>query len=141
MLRPCLSAVFALTLTGCGSPRVNLPPAPPHGGTAFALPEGKGFVEVVRQEAPGLAGQSGQTQLVVYFLDTECKPLSTGAIAAYFRPRGSIVAPISLAPIATPDSPDTRGLASPPFRDPGEIVGVLSATIESKTVSVDINVR
>ena len=35
----------------------------------------------------------------------------------------------------------TGGLASAPFGDPGDIVGVISATIESKTVSIPISIR
>jgi hypothetical protein len=141
MTRASLSAAFLLTtiLAGCGPTRPNLPPPPPHGGTAFPLPGGKGFVEVLRQDA---SSQAGLTQLVIYFLDADCKPLRTGATSVSFKPRGGRgAATVALLPTGNADSPNAGGLASPPFPDPGEIVGVLSAKIESKPVSVDINIR
>jgi hypothetical protein len=140
MTRASLSAVFlfAAILTGCGPPRPILPPPPPHGGTAFPLPEGKGFVEVLRRDN---ADQTGLTQLVVYFLDAECKPFRSALTTASFLPRGRGAAPVALKPTGDADASNSGGLATAPFRDPGEIVGVLSATIESKPVSVDISIR
>jgi hypothetical protein len=140
MLRAILPAafLFAAILPGCGSPTVNLPPDAPHGGTAFALPEGKGFAEVLRQDAPG---QPGFTQLVVYFLDPERKALTSAATAVSFTPKARGATPVALKPIGDADPARAGGLASAPFRDPGEIVGLLSATIENKPVSLAINLR
>jgi hypothetical protein len=140
MTRAVLSAVFlsAAILPGCHSPSVNLPPPPPHGGTAFALPDGKGFVEVLRQDAPE---QPGLTQLVVYFLDAACKPLPAASTAVSFTPKSRGAVPVALRPIGDADPAKAGGLASAPFRDPGEIVGLLSATIENEPVSVAINMR
>jgi hypothetical protein len=68
--------------------------------------------------------------------------LRSGATSASFKPRGGRgAAPVALRPTGEADSPNAGGLASPPLPDPGEIVGVLSAKIESKPVSVDINIR
>jgi hypothetical protein len=139
MTRALLSAVLLLgtALAGCDPPKPVLPPSPPHGGTAFPLPGGKGFVEVLRQESPD---QPGLTQLVIYFLDAECKPIRSPATAASFQPRGRGAAPVALKPTGDAE-PKAGGLASAPFRDPGEIVGVLSATIEGAPAAVAINLR
>jgi hypothetical protein len=140
MLRAFLSGVFLLTaiLSGCGAPTIDLPPPPPHGGTAFALPEGKGFVEVLRHEPPE---QPGSTQLVVYFLDAKCKTLPSPSTTVSFTPRVRGAAPVALKPIGDADPAKAGGLASAPFGDPGEIAGLLSATIENKSVSVAVNLR
>ena len=140
MTRASLSAVFLITsiLAGCDSPGPILPPPPPHGGTPFPLPGGKGFVEVLRQDAPD---QPGLTQLVIYFLDAECKPLPSASTTASFQPRGRGAAPVALKPVGDADPTKAGGLASAPFRDPGEVVGVISATIDSKPVSVAISIR
>jgi hypothetical protein len=133
LLVPCAGIV-----AGCGAPTVKLPPSPPHGGTAFALPEGKGFVEVVRQEAPG---KPDHTQLVVYFLDNEAKPLSSLPSAVSFKLKDRGAAALALKSMADANPPQPGALASTPFRDPGEIAGMLSATIESKTFSVAVSLR
>jgi hypothetical protein len=140
MTRAVLPVVFLLgtVLAGCDRARPTLPPPPPHGGMAFVLPGGKGFVEVLRQDLPD---QPGQTQLVVYFLDAGCNPLRPPATAASFRPRGRGAAPVAIKSTGDTAPSDAGRLASAPFRDPGEIVGVLSATIESTPVSVAISLR
>jgi hypothetical protein len=97
-----------------------------------------GFVEILRQDAPG---QVGQIQLVIYFVDTECKPLPSAPTAAHFQPRGRRTATIALKPTQDADPSKAGGLASTPFDDPGDIVGMLSATIDSKPVSIAISIR
>jgi hypothetical protein len=140
MTRQWVSTVFLLCglAAGCGAPRIDLPPAPPHGGTAFALPEGKGFVEVVRQDAPE---KPGLTRLVIYFLDAERQPLRSISKAVSFKPKGRNAAPVALKPVEGTDPTKEGELASDPFRDPGEIVGVLLATIENQPISIAINLR
>jgi hypothetical protein len=115
-----------------------LPPPPPHGGTTFPLPDGKGFVEALRQDAPD---HVGQTRLVIYFLDMECKPLRSAPTAASFRPRGRGAATIALKPIPDAGPSKAGALASTPFEDPGDIAGMLSATIDGKPVSIAISIR
>jgi hypothetical protein len=115
-----------------------LPPPPPHGGTAFPLPDGKGFVEALRQDAPAHADR---TRLVVYFLDVERKPLRPAPTAASFLPRGRKATKLALEPIPDSGPSEAGGLSSPPFDEPGDIVGLLSATIESKPVSIAISIR
>jgi hypothetical protein len=139
-MRASLSAVFlaAITLAGCAPPTPSMPPPPPHGGTAFALPDGKGFVEVLRQDTPD---KPGQTQLVAYFLDAQTKPLSSALTDVSFLPKGRGAARVTLKPAEDADPAKAGGLASDPFSDPGEIAGMLSATIESKPVSIAISVR
>jgi hypothetical protein len=140
MTKASLSAVFlfAASLAGCDGPKPILPPPPPHGGTAFPLPEGKGFIEVVRQDVPD---QPKQTQLVIYFLDAQCKPLPSAPTAASFQPRGRKAASVALKTTGDADPLKSGALASAPFSDPGEIVGVISATVESKAVSIPISIR
>lgn len=115
-----------------------LPPPPPHGGTAFPLPHGKGFVEALRQD---VADKPGLTQLVIFFLDPECKPLPSASTAASFLPKGRRPAPVAFKPTGDADPSKANGLASIPFTDPGDIAGTLSATIDSKPISVSISIR
>jgi hypothetical protein len=140
MTRRTLATVFVLatSLAGCDSPRPILPPAPPHGGTAFPLPQGKGFVEALRQDVPD---NPGQTQLVIYFLDVECKPLTSAPTAASFLPKGRRPAPIALNQTGDTDPSKTGALATAPFSDPGDIAGTLSVTIDKKPVSISISIR
>jgi hypothetical protein len=140
MTRLFLAAIFliATSLAGCDSPRPNLPPAPPHGGTAFPLPQGKGFVEALRQDAPD---QPGRTQLVIFFLDADCKPLASAPTAASFLPKGRKAAPVALKPTGDTDPSKAGALASAPFSDPGDIAGVLSATIDRQPVAISISIR
>jgi hypothetical protein len=140
MPRAALSAFLlaATTLAGCGPEANSLPPPPPHGGTAFPLPEGKGFVEALRQDVPDKPGQS---KIVVYFLDAQSKPLSSALTAVSFQQKGRGVAQVALKPTEDTDPSKAGGLASSPFNDPGEIAGMLSATIDGKPVSIAISVR
>jgi hypothetical protein len=140
MKRPfhLIALLAAAVLAGCGQQSQSLPPPPPHGGTAFVLPEGKGFVEVVRQD---VKDQPSQTQLLVFFMDPECKPLSSAPGAVSFQPRGKKGAKIAFAPAAESDASNAGALASTPFPDAGDIGGILSATIDGKLFSVAVNVR
>ncbi len=134
-----LAAFFVAAISsGCGGSKPVLPPPPPHGGTAFSLPDGKGFVEVLQQEVPD---QPAQTQLVVYFMDSECKPMSSAPSAVSFQPKGKKAGKIALTPTIDFDSSKAGGFASTPFAHPGEVAGMLSATIESKPVLVAISTR
>jgi hypothetical protein len=136
--------VVALSLAGlragagCDQRKATLPPAPPHAGTAFPLPEGKGFVEVLRRDT---ADRAGQTQLVVYFIDAECKPLRSAPTAASFQPRGRGATGLALKPTGDTDPSKAGELASAPFDNPGDIAGVLSATFDSTPVAIAISVR
>jgi hypothetical protein len=140
MMRASLLAsfVFAVFSTGCDQSRSVLPPPPPHGGTAFPLPQGKGFVEILKLDAPE---KPGQTRLVIYFMDAERQPLLSAPISASFQPRGKKAAKISLA--ATGDSEPSNGsrLASALFTDPGELIGTLSAKINGELLSIAVSIR
>jgi hypothetical protein len=128
----------ACCLPGCGQTRTALPPPPPHGGTAFPLPDGKGFVEVIRHDNPD---QPGQTQLVIYFMNPECKPMPSAPTNVSFQPRGKNAARIAFKLAADSDPATAGGLASATFADAGDIAGQITATIDSKPVSILINVR
>jgi hypothetical protein len=130
--------ISLLILAGCNGAKPSLPPAPPHGGTAFPLPEGVGFIEALRQDAQD---RPGRTQLVIYFLDAQHKPITPSPVDASFKPRTRGGSPVALKPTGDADASRTGGLASDPFDDPGEIVGEISATLDGKPVTVAISVR
>jgi hypothetical protein len=140
MTRALLFALFGFAVfsTGCDQSRSVLPPPPPHGGTAFALPQGNGFVEVLKQDAPE---QPGQTRLVIYFMDTERKPLRSAPAGVSFHPRGKKAPRISLTPTSDSEPSTASGLASALFADPGELIGSLSAKIDGEPLSIAISVR
>jgi hypothetical protein len=140
MMRASMTTLLLLTMSfaGCDSPRPILPPPPPHGGTAFPLPQGKGFVEALRQDVPD---KPGLTQLVIFFLDADCKPLASAPTAASFLPKGRKAAPVALKPTGDTDPSKAGALASAPFSDPGDIAGVLSATIDRQSVAISISIR
>jgi hypothetical protein len=128
----------AAVLAGCGQQSLSLPPPPPHGGTAFSLPEGKGFVEVLRQDVPD---QPSQAKLLVYFLDPDCRPLSSTPGAVAFQPRGKKGTKVAFSPAGESDAAKAGALASAPFPDAGDVGGILSATIDGKPISVTVSVR
>jgi hypothetical protein len=140
MSRRVVSPLFlaAALIAGCDSAKPKLAPSLPHGGTAFTLPGGQGYVEALRQDA---ADPQSQAQIVVYFFDAERNPLSATPTAVSFTPRARGAKPIALRPTGDADPQKAGGLASAPFPESGEIVGTLSATIQNKPVSVSINIR
>jgi hypothetical protein len=142
MTRVTLLASFAVVLfsSGCDQPKPVLPPPPPHGGIAYSLPKGSGFVEVLKQEEQQQQ-QSGEARLVLYFMDNEHKPLRTAPSKASFQPRGKKVPRISLAATGDSELSSASQLASAPFADPGEITGTISATIDGEPISIAISVR
>lgn len=63
---------------GCGTSTTPSPPAPkdaptvgPHQGTAFALPNGSGLVEIVNEPEPSDRGKAASTAIVAYFLQPD----------------------------------------------------------------------
>ena len=135
---PLLSGVIAAAccLPGCNQSQSALPP--PHGGTAFPLPEGKGFVEVIRHDD---SNQPSQTQLVIYFTNPGCKPLPSAPTNVSFQPRGKNAARIAFKLTADSDPVTAGGLASATFTNAGDVAGQITATIDSKPVSIPINIR
>jgi hypothetical protein len=83
----------------------------------------------------------GATRLVVYFMDSERKPLRSAPTGASFHPRGKKAARLSLTPAGDPKPSSIGGLASPAFADQGEITGTLSATIDGEPLSIAISIR
>jgi hypothetical protein len=128
----------ACCLPGCGRTQIALPPPPPHGGTAFALPERTGFVEVFRHDD---SNQPSQTQLVIYFMNPECKPLPLAPTNVCFQPRGKNASRIAFKLTADSDPATAGGLASATFTNDGDIAGDITAMIGSKPVSIPINIR
>jgi len=140
MTRASLSAalLLATTLAGCGPPRPILPPPPPHGGEAFALPEGKGFIEVVRRT---VADKADLSRLSLYSLDAEMKPMTPSPTAATLKGRGRGGKSIDFKPSTDTDPSKAGGLESPDIPDQGAIDGELSMTIDGKPVTLSISVR
>ncbi len=139
MTRSCLSAcLLAATLAGCGETQPVLVPIAPHGGTLVRFPDGKGFVEVIRQDAPASAGQS---LVVAYYLDPEQKPLTPAPTSATLKLRGARKGTLELKPTGDADPARIGGLATPPFDAPGGIEGTLTATLAGKPVAVPISFR
>jgi hypothetical protein len=140
MTRAPLSAalLLATTLAGCGPPRPILPPPPPHGGVAFALPDGKGFIEVVRRAVDDKAGLS---RLSLYFLDAEMKPMTPSPTAAILKGRGRGGLSVDFKPSTDTDPSKAGGLESPDLLDQGAIDGELKATVDRKPIALSISVR
>lgn len=136
-LRLCIVAATCC-LAGCGQTQIVLPPPPPHGGTAFPLPDGKGFVEVLRHDD---SDQPSQTQLVIYFMNPECKPLPSVPTSVSFQTRGKSATRIAFNPTSDSNPATAGGLASINFANTGEIAGQITATIDNKPVAIPINIR
>jgi hypothetical protein len=130
--------LVAAALAGCGGTQAPIMPQAPHGGSILTLPDGKGRIEVLRQESPEKAGES---RLLVYCLDAEMKPLTPGATAANLKPRGRGGRPLELKPTNNPDPSRSGELASEPFKEPGEVSGELTLTIGDRPVTLAIGVH
>ena len=126
-----LACLVAAALAGCGGSPPPLTPPSPHGGMMLDLPDGRGVVEVVRQEAPD---QPGRSRLLVYFLDAGLKPMTPSPASATLKPKQPRGVTIELKPAAD-------GLESPPFEAPGGIEGELTATVGGKPTAVTIGIR
>jgi hypothetical protein len=141
-MKPIALIVICLltaTLTGCAPTQPKLVPTSPHGGTLFVFPEGKGRLEVVREDNPD---KPDKVQITVYFLNEEFKPLDPMPTAVSFKPKSPKNAPkVELKPTGDPDPAKASGLASTPLENSGSVAGEISATIGGNAISIPINVR
>jgi len=130
-------ALIAAALAGCepAGPRGVL--SAPHGGTLIDLPEGKGFVEVLRRDAPGKPGGS---RVVLVFLDAVRRPMVAPPASATLKLRTDAGKSIDLKPTDPADPDGPAALASPPL-PAGEIEGQVTATVDGKPAVLTINVR
>ena len=132
-------ALFLLLLiAGCGGSATSRSAAPPHGGSLVDLPEGRGYVEILKQTAPGKAGRSS---IVVYFLDPDKNAMTPVPSAVTFKGQVTGNKPIAFKPIEGAGATKAGGLASEPIADRGEIEGDLTATTGSGPVTVPIMIR
>lgn len=74
-----------VALLGCGG-KPALPPMPkdtptvgPHQGTAYALPDGLGYAEVVNEPSASERDRAAPTAIVIYFLGPDAKAALTPA--------------------------------------------------------------
>jgi hypothetical protein len=139
--RPVVATLIlsVFVFVGCepGAPSVKPGPETPHNGVLFPIPDGQGFVEILKQPVSGNAKQS---QLVAYFLDSYKKTLAATPTAVALKTLDS-AAPIEFKPTGEADPSKAGALASNPFPDRGDIGGDLSATIDGKTITVAISLR
>ncbi len=133
-----LACLLAASPVGCGPSQPVLVPTAPHGGTLVRFPDGKGFIELLRQDTPTSASQS---VVVAYYLDPERKPLTPMPASAALKLKGARKGTLELKPTGDADPAQAGGLVTPPFDTPGGIEGTLTATLAGKPVAVPISLR
>ncbi len=132
-----IACFLASALAGCTPTQPTLVPKSPHGGVLHPFPDGKGQLEVVREDNPD---KPDKVQITVYFLDASFKPLEPTPTAVAFKPKAPRNAPkVDLKP--TNDPAKASGLASPPLDNNGSVAGEISATIADKAITIPINIR
>jgi hypothetical protein len=129
---------IAAVLVGCGNRERLVVPSAPHGGTLAGLPDGLGTLEIVRQDLPGA---TSQTQLVLYFLGPDGRPLTPAPRSATLKPRERGARPIDFRASDAADPSKAAALQSPPLGGRGDVTGELSATLGGKPVNLSISVR
>ncbi len=150
MHRPAKSLIFlvASALAGCGSigaPATKALPskAGTHGGTAFPLPDGKGYAEVVVE--PVKTTKKGRdVVLAMYFVTPDqsaaLEPAPTGVTAKMTVPGEAAPLSVTLNPKSL--KPKDGRLASEvgPY-DHDEIHGEIQGTFDGKPFTVPIAIR
>jgi hypothetical protein len=130
------AALLSLAVLGCGGagpsaqPSAPVPAAiGPHGGPAVALPDDRGYVEIVSE-----ATRTGTDPVVAaYFLKPDLKtPLVPPPGDARIRTGDSEV-PLSASPGPTRDPAGAGRMVSGPLPiDPDRIAGELSVTVDGQ---------
>ncbi len=128
--------LFAGMAAGCGSSSLTdaTGPPPPHGGTLFRLPEGKGFVEVVKKEA-GASKENITGEASFYFLNKDgTTPYSAGPTT------GSLT--VGKTKVTLKSEGDALVTPSGPALFPkGGVDGALTFELDGKTVTIPLGLR
>ena len=140
-----LGATLLLALTaGCGSSPATVAPEQnpsfgPHGGPTAALPEEKGFIEIV-QEPIG-----GQSRLVAYCFSTRdmASPLSPVPSSFQFSmdlPGGS-AQEVAFTAEPKPGEPggESRFISQPGEFEVDPLLGTVTVTIEGQTLTAKLS--
>ena len=139
--------LLAAPLSGCGPALPEPPPstadAPkpgPHGGTALALPEGAGYVEVINEPTPQDRSRGATTAIVAYFLAADLQAAVAAAPANVKVVDRTSRTSIALKPEAKAGDPAGAGrfASAVGAYNLAEIHGELSGTIAGKPFSFDL---
>jgi hypothetical protein len=128
----------SLACAGCGGGPPNPQPGPatPHSGALSAIPDGQGYVEVLKAPAPG---NKKMTQVSLFFLDADKKPVSSPPPSATLK-LFTATPPIEFKPI-TGDPTKEGGLISTPFLDRDDMSGNLTASINGTSMTIPLTIR
>ena len=136
--RHLTAALILAILAGCdGPPNPKPGPATPHNGSLVALPDGLGFVEILKEADPARRGQS---KVVAYFLDPSKNPLAAVTTVS-LKSQASGGKAVDFKPAGDAGPAKAGAMISSSFSDRGEVEGDLTATIGGKPITVPINVR
>jgi hypothetical protein len=131
-----VAALSIASLSGCGGgpPSTSNPgQPPPHGGSLINLPDGEGFVEVVKKEAGG-AKTPVDKEASFYFLKDMTTPLATAPTAGTLTiGKKKIELKADGDALITP--------SAPPIFPPGGLDGVLTVEIGGKSRNIALEVR
>ncbi|APW64153.1 hypothetical protein [Paludisphaera borealis] len=132
-----LIAVLSIApLSGCGGGPLstsNPGQPPPHGGSLIHLPDGEGFVEVVKKEAGG-AKASVDKEASFYFLKDMTTPLSPAPAAGTITiGKKKVELKADGEALVTP--------SGPPIFPSGGLDGVLTVEIGGKSRNIPLDVR
>jgi hypothetical protein len=136
--------VLAGMLAGCGGASSAALPLPPHGGTMIALPNNRGFVEILTDRGRAArdnprAQQNGKAQVIAYFYEpdgrTKMSPAPTEVkVKIGTSATGAVV---SLAP-----QPKEAGMfASDPGTYPDGFRGEVTAKIGGESTQISFLIR
>jgi hypothetical protein len=138
--RTVATSLLLAFVAGCEPGPPNLRPGPetPHGGSLFPLPDGQGYVEILKQTT---SGRKPRTRIVAYFLDTDRKTLAAIPIAVSLKLQAGGTAPVEFRSTSDPDPAKAGGLTSALIPDRDDLGGDLSAMIDGKSVTIPISLR
>jgi hypothetical protein len=138
--RTVSTSLLLVFVAGCepGAPNLRPGPETPHGGSLFPLPDGQGYVEILKQTT---SGRKPQSRIVAYFLGADRKPMAVTPIAVSLKLQAGGTAPVEFKPTRDTDPVKTGGLSSALIPDRDDLGGDLSATIDGKSVTIPISLR
>jgi hypothetical protein len=132
----CLSLIIMLSVrAGCvGLPLWDEGPPPPHGGSLHKLPDGTGFIEIVKKET-GAGATEVTGEVSFYFLKDLTTPFSPSPSTGTLTVGKKVVTLKS----------EGDGLVTPPgprlMPKGAALDGTLSVDLDGKTVTIPLGVR